>query len=122
MVALSACEGSSLRVNSNDAKARLAAVQPHLANAASDAAAILSGARRCESPLPSYPGCERENGQLLLLGPFPARDKGAGTAVDALLYMPDSQPARSMTLWHFDGPGTPLGHGWRHVTAILSVD
>ena len=122
VVALGACDSSSVRANSNDSKARIAAVQPHLANAASDASAMLSGARPCESPFPGYPGCERDNGQLLLLGPFSAGDKGAGTEVDGLLYLPDSQVVRPMTLWHFGGPGTPLGHGWHHVTAILSVD
>jgi hypothetical protein len=106
-----------------DAEARLAEARPQLGAAAQVAREIAAGQRRCESPLPSYPGCEHDHQQVLLLAPFPPGETGAGTRLDGLLYVPDGRRAAlAMTLWHFDSLGAALGHGWHQVVAVSHVD
>lgn len=101
--------------------ARLEAARPHLASAARMAEEIATATRPCESPVPGYRGCERDHGQVLVLAP--GEYGGAGSRVDALLWVPAGRrPQLTMTLWHFDSPGTALGHGWSQVTAISHVD
>ena len=105
----------------DDTDARLAAARPQLGPAAQWATELLRGARRCESPLPSFPGCEHNHGQVLLL----AEDVegGAGRRVAALLFVPAGREMkRTMTMWHVDSVGAPLGGGWYPVTAVSHVD
>jgi hypothetical protein len=119
VIALAAC--ASCTRAGDDSEARLAAAKPYLAPAAQSAAEILRGTRRCESPLPSFPACEHDHGQVLLLaGDI---EGGAGRRVPALLFVPPGRDAnRAMTMWHFDSLGAALGHGWYQVTATSHVD
>lgn len=101
--------------------ARLEAARTHLGAGAQVAAEIVAGTRRCESPVPGYPGCEHDHNQVLLLAP--GEIGSAGSRVDALLWVPPARrPQLGMTLWHFDSLGPPLSHGWHHVTAVSHVD
>jgi hypothetical protein len=85
------------------------------------AADVVAGRRRCDVTIPGYVGCEHDHGQVLLFAP--GDYGGAGSRVDALLWVPTKRrPQLSMTMWHFDSVGSSVGHGWYHVTAISHVD
>jgi len=100
---------------------RLAAAQQRLASDTTMGWEMADGTRPCHAPIPGYHGCEREGRQVLLLAS--GNYGGAGSQVDALLWVPPGRPAKlSMLFWHFDSLGTPLGHGWHHVTAISHID
>ena len=115
--AILACNRSS-----DESAARLANARPYLASAAGTAKEILAGTRRCESPLPGYPGCEHDHVQVLLIAPD-GGEGGAGRRVAALVFVPPGRrPALAMTQWRFDSLGAAVGHGWHQVTAIATVD
>jgi hypothetical protein len=118
------CERRALDMSVRDIPGdpgRLAVARSQISAASAAASEISAATRPCTSPVPAYPVCERENGQLLLLAG--GNYGGAGSKVDALLWvLAGKRPQLWMTLWHFDSLGTDLGHGWYHVVAVSHID